>query len=117
MSYFSERSEYYLLHQRRSLRSLHWREEGGDPCASPTRACHFSDACEWLENTIDNVFPHYEYRDRMRHIYTKLHRKYGGKVYMDHLYPATRGFIEQKFRYHMEIKVLKSLMIQEYIKS
>jgi hypothetical protein len=38
----------------------------------------------------------------MRHIYTKLHEKYGGKVYMDHLYPATGGFIEQKFRYHMD---------------
>src|SRR6266498_2106120 len=61
-----------------------------------------SDACKGLESAVDTVFPDCEYRECMRHLYQNFMKKFHGKVYTDHLYPAARGFTEQKFRYHME---------------
>jgi hypothetical protein len=61
-----------------------------------------SDACKGLEIAVGDVFPECEYRECMRHLYQNFMKKFHGKVYTDHLYPAARGFTEHKFRWHMQ---------------
>lgn len=52
------------------------------------------DASKGLETVVGAVFSEAKYRECMKH--------YQGDVFTDHLYPATRSYIEGLFKWHMQ---------------
>ena len=60
-----------------------------------------TDACKGLEIVVGAFFLEAEYIECMRHLCANFMKYYTGDVFTEHLYPATRNYTEEMFKWHI----------------
>ena len=61
-----------------------------------------TDACKGLETAVGAVFPQFENRECMRHLYRNFMKHFSSEVFTDHLYHAARSYTQGMFEWHMK---------------
>ena len=60
-----------------------------------------TDAGIGLCEAVSDVFPQVEHRECMRHLVINLRKKFGGRVFDEHLWPASYSWTLEDFESHM----------------
>ena len=72
-----------------------------DAIGSPPGLAICSDAGKGIDTAIEQVFGYAEHRECMRHLVVNFKKKFHGKVFDDHLWPAAYSWTPRGFDYHM----------------
>lgn len=60
-----------------------------------------TDAGKGICEAVSNIFPQVEHRECMRHLVINFRKKFVGKVFDDHLWPAAYSWTQEDFETHM----------------
>lgn len=69
--------------------------------ASPPGLAICSDAGKGIDTAVERVYGYAEHRECMRHLVVNFKKKFHGKVFNDHLWPAAYSWTPRGFDYHM----------------
>ncbi|XP_048533812.1 uncharacterized protein LOC125512773 isoform X1 [Triticum urartu] len=72
-----------------------------DAIGSPPGLAICLDAGKGIDTAIEQVFGYAEHRECMRHLVVNFKKKFHGKVFDDHLWPAAYSWTPRGFDYHM----------------
>ena len=107
---------YGVIDAETTVSWVWFMEKLREAIGSPPGLAICSDAGKGIDTAIEKVFEYAEHRECMRHLVVNFKKKFHGKVFDDHLWPAAYSWTPRAFDYHMAAIEQKRAAAITYLK-